>query len=229
MSDHEAYGKLVEGLHIAGYTFERACGNLEAMLEGDAWRLGGRFSDVNAFLDSLRLDKFRAAAEQRKRIATRIKELQPAVSNRQIARTLGVSDMQIGRDLATNVAPDAETAKENNRSKTPSATNVARGFSGAQAAKLVERRETGKAARLEKVAADEARVLSLVPIAGKFRTLILDPAWEYDDSLIGRAKPAYAMQTHEELKALDVLAWADPAAVTSIFGPPTLSWGAPAS
>jgi hypothetical protein len=43
----------------------------------------------------------------------------------------------------------------------------------------------------------------LAPIPGKFRTIILDPAWEYDWlSIAGRAKPGYAMQSHEELLAL---------------------------
>jgi hypothetical protein len=39
-----------------------------------------------------------AAAEQRQRIAKRIKELQPEASNRQIARTLGVDHRTIDRD-----------------------------------------------------------------------------------------------------------------------------------
>ena len=62
MSDQETYGKLREGLHLVGYTFERACSNLETLLEGDRWQLDGRFSDPNAFLDSLRLDEFRSLA-----------------------------------------------------------------------------------------------------------------------------------------------------------------------
>jgi N6-adenosine-specific RNA methylase IME4 len=74
----------------------------------------------------------------------------------------------------------------------------------------LERHEIGKFRRLTKVAEDEERVLSLVPIRGKFRTLVLDPGWEYDWlSLAGRAKPGYAMQTHEELLALPVARWAD--------------------
>jgi hypothetical protein len=65
--------------------------------------------------------------------------------------------------------------------------------------------------RAEKVHADEQRVLDLVPVGGKFRTLILDPAWEYDWlSLAGRAKPGYAMQSLEQLRALDVMRWAEP-------------------
>jgi N6-adenosine-specific RNA methylase IME4 len=80
------------------------------------------------------------------------------------------------------------------------------------AAQLIKRREIGGADRLVRVAADEARVLRLRPVVGKFRTLVIDPAWEYDWlSLAGRAKPGYAMQTHEELLALDLRQWADEA------------------
>jgi hypothetical protein len=60
----------------------------------------------------------------------------------------------------------------------------------------VLRRETASADRVAKVAADEQRVLALAPQPGKYRTLVIDPAWEYDWlSLAGRAKPGYAMQT----------------------------------
>jgi hypothetical protein len=53
---------------------------------------------------------------------------------------------------------------------------------------------------------------NLVPIIGKFRMLIFDPAWNYDWlSLAGRAKPGYAMQSLEQLRALDVMRWAEPA------------------
>ena len=71
----EMYGKLTERLHIAGYTFERASANLEWLLEGERWKLGGRFADVNKFIDSLRLGKFKQLTEQRQRIVARIKEL----------------------------------------------------------------------------------------------------------------------------------------------------------
>jgi N6-adenosine-specific RNA methylase IME4 len=74
----------------------------------------------------------------------------------------------------------------------------------------LKRNDISRILRRERVDADEARVLSLTPIIGKFRTLVLDPAWEYDWlSLAGRAKPGYAMQTIEDLRTLDVAAWAD--------------------
>jgi hypothetical protein len=89
--------------------------------------------DLDRF--GLRLGKFKQVAEQRKRIVARIKELQPKVSNRQIARTLGVRETTVRRDTAPNGAPD---------------------FTGERAAKLVMRRETASADRIAKVAADEA-------------------------------------------------------------------------
>jgi len=58
-------------------------------------------------------------------------------------------------------------------------------------------------------ALDERRVLGLRPIAGKFKTLLLDPPWEHDQDVAGRAKPGYATMSLDELRALDVAAWAD--------------------
>jgi N6-adenosine-specific RNA methylase IME4 len=192
---------------------------LERLLEGDRWTINGRFKDVNAFLASLRFDSLRASADQRKRIAQRIKALQPAASNRAIARTLGVDDRTIRRDAAANAAPDQKTFNENNGGDRDAAANAApREFSGERAAKLVERRETASADRLTKVAADEQRVLQLQPKPGIYRTIVIDPAWDYDWlSLAGRAKPGYAMQTLDQLRALDLRQWADVETGTHLY------------
>lgn len=210
-SEHERYGALKEGVHLAGYSFERACAHLEWLLEDNRWGgVGGGFDDVNKFLDSIRFDKFRQTIDQRKRIAGKIKKLQPKASMRQIARTLGVGDRTIRRDAAANAAPQAGESNNINAPNTAAAANAAPPLSGTAAARMVARRETGKLARITKVKADEERVLKLVPVQGKFRTLVIDPAWDYDWlSLAGRAKPGYAMQSHEELAELDVKAWAD--------------------
>ena len=56
---------------------------------------------------AIRIDEFRFAAEQRKRIAQRIKELQPAASNRQIAKTLGVHHVCRALRLALEDDPSA--------------------------------------------------------------------------------------------------------------------------
>jgi len=74
----------------------------------------------------------------------------------------------------------------------------------------MSRQEINKVRRIATVTADEARVLNLAPVVGRFRTIVIDPAWDYDWlSVAGRAKPGYAMQLHEDLLALDVAAWAD--------------------
>lgn len=47
------------------------------------------------------------------------------LSNRKIAKTLNISDKQIGRDLATNVAPGEKNSNQNKQAKLASATHVA--------------------------------------------------------------------------------------------------------
>jgi N6-adenosine-specific RNA methylase IME4 len=56
---------------------------------------------------------------------------------------------------------------------------------------------------------DEARVRRLVPVPGKFPTLVIDPPRDYEWlSLASRAAPGYAVMSHEKLMALDVAQWA---------------------
>jgi hypothetical protein len=137
----ELYGSLKEGVHVAGYTLERAWNHLECLLEEDCWKALG-FDDINTFLDNIRLDHFRILAEQRKRIANRIKELQPEASNRAIARTIGVDDRTIRRDHAANAAPRSEKPNENKDALIATAANAALpALSGAEAAKIVGREQ----------------------------------------------------------------------------------------
>ncbi len=175
---HESYGKLQEGLHITGYTWERACSNLERLLEDNNWKnCANGFTDINDFLNSLRFDQFRTVAEQRKRIALRIKQLQPKASNRQIAKTLGVAPATIDRDVASNEAPVIKNVSKNNNKESGDATNEALELSGAQAARLVERRE-GRIARDAEAAAKEreyARGEGKIEIRnGDFRGVLSD-------------------------------------------------------
>jgi 16S rRNA G966 N2-methylase RsmD len=137
----EVYGRLLEGAHVAGYTFERACTHLEWLLTDDRWReVRGGFTDVNAFLASVRFDDFRVLAEQRKRLVSRIKALQPDAQNTKIAKALGVSEITVRRDASTNVEAGQEKTNGTSRPNVGSSTNVE--LSGAQAAKLAARHET---------------------------------------------------------------------------------------
>jgi N6-adenosine-specific RNA methylase IME4 len=80
---------------------------------------------------------------------------------------------------------------------------------GALVEEMDRRRSVNSAYRKLQQALDERRVLGLRPIAGKFKTLLVDPPWKYDQDITGRAKPGYATMSLDELRALDVAAWAD--------------------
>jgi hypothetical protein len=68
--------------------------------------------------------KARDAAEARKRIANRIKELQPEASGRAIAKAIGANPRTIQRD-ATNVARSGKKSNRNKGYRLESTTNVA--------------------------------------------------------------------------------------------------------
>jgi hypothetical protein len=89
-----------------------------------------------AFLASLHCDSLRASAEQRKRIAQLIKQLQPKASNRAIAKTLGVSHQSVGRDVGGPSGPrDSAGATDKNRDgKSGGPSGPPREFSGERAA-----------------------------------------------------------------------------------------------
>jgi hypothetical protein len=115
------------------------------LLVDDRWKQSGTFADVNAFIDSIRLDKFRQVAEARKRIAARIKALQPKVSNRRIAATLGVDPETVRRDLgAANAAKPSGELRKTNGSANAGAANAVTltGAAAAQAVKQAAVRQT---------------------------------------------------------------------------------------
>jgi N6-adenosine-specific RNA methylase IME4 len=181
--DVDAYGKLLEGLHITGYTFERACENLRFLLQEDRWKLGGRFHDPNQFLDSIRLDKFRTVAEQRKEISRLIKELtNGAASNRQIARTLGVSYQTVNNDVDKKLSP---TPGNINDLTLQSDKNLARPLSGEQAARLVKRRERRAREPLASSPNAETGIIAdlhhAIAQGRRWATIYADPPWLYDN------------------------------------------------
>ncbi len=56
----------------------------------------------------------------------------------------------------------------------------------------------------------EARVKELIVAPGRYRTLVVDPPWDYEWlSPFGRAALGYATMNHEELLALPVESWAE--------------------
>jgi N6-adenosine-specific RNA methylase IME4 len=206
------YGELRGDVHYAGYSFGRACDHLKWMLQGDRWRCAGRFGEVNAFMASLDLGSLQKSAEERAELARLIIAAQPTVTNRQIARTLGVSHSTINSDVGNNRPRPGGKAAQTKGLDNGSGKYLPTTISGEKAAKMVARKETAAADFIAKHAADEQRVLDLVPAPGKYRTLVIDPAWEYEGlSLAGRVQPAYARQSLDQLRGLDLRQWADDA------------------
>jgi N6-adenosine-specific RNA methylase IME4/ParB-like chromosome segregation protein Spo0J len=56
---------------------------------------------------------------------------------------------------------------------------------------------------------DERRVEALRPAAGRYRTLVIDPPWEYRQWPSGHRHPGYATLGQGELAALPVASWAE--------------------
>jgi N6-adenosine-specific RNA methylase IME4 len=74
----------------------------------------------------------------------------------------------------------------------------------------LQRNEITRVHNIEMRKKDEARVRNLEPIEGAFKTLIIDPPWDYEWLSVGGASaPKYATMTHEQLLAMPVPAWAE--------------------
>ncbi len=118
------YGRLAESVHISGYSLERAMMEFRYLLEDDRWMAVGKgYKDINEFVRSLSFKEFKIAVENRKDIAEKLKALE--ASQRAIAEMLGVSEITVRRDTATNVAQDEFSSNDNQDVTKDTATNVA--------------------------------------------------------------------------------------------------------
>jgi hypothetical protein len=159
---NEAYGALKANLHVAGYTFERACQQLKFLIAEDRWkRCGAGFDHPKEFIASISLEQLRPTVEQRRDLAKFIKAELPAVSNRDIGKAVGASHTQINRDLGagTNVPPEEKSASKNNGGTEATGTNVPPALSGVRSARLVARRE-------ERIARDQVAAEKVVAASG---------------------------------------------------------------
>lgn len=103
------HGRLLESLHISGYSFERACHELKWLLRQDRWKdVSPGFTDVNKFLATMNLAEFRPTLEQRRDIVKHLAAIE--ASQRATARLLGVHKVTVARDLRSgaNAPPTAQ-------------------------------------------------------------------------------------------------------------------------
>jgi 16S rRNA G966 N2-methylase RsmD len=224
---NQTYGALTESLHIAGYTVERAFRNhLEPLIGGDARRrCGPGFDSINAFMDSLRLDKFRLIADESRQIVARIKELQPKVANRQIARTLGVDEGAVRNDAAEKSASVRKSIKPVSAAKDAAAEKSAPpGLTGAEVAKIARRREglfSVRERRAEREAELGAKQAALPQT--RFGVIYADPPWRWETwsrvtGLDRAAESHYLTMNLAEIKALDVAGIADDDSLLFLWG-----------
>jgi len=91
------HGRLLESVHIAGYTWKRACDELDWMLDDNRWQqVGSGYTDINDFLGTIDLSEFRIAVDQRKGLSRKLKELE--ATNVATAMALGVDEGTIRND-----------------------------------------------------------------------------------------------------------------------------------
>ncbi len=173
------HGRLLESVHLSGYTMERACIGLEWLLENDRWKKVGKgFSNINDFLETINLSQFRIAIDQRKKLAKRLEAMQ--ASQRSSAKALGVGIGTINRDL--EVVPNGtKQAKKNDKNQqnenvfVPNGTSSPLSLPGREAAKAAE----GKALNL--AINSKPRESEPIPILpkNKYQVILADPPWKY--------------------------------------------------
>ncbi len=76
----------------------------------------------------------------------------------------------------------------------------------------IKQYEVSKILHLEKVHSDEKRILAIQPRPGKYRTIVIDPAWDFDAFSKGAVASSgqYARQSIPELEKLNLKDWAEP-------------------
>ena len=94
----KVHGRLAESVYYHGHSFERACRELEWLLEEDRWKLcAGGFERIDDFLATINFSDIKVPIEQRKKIANKLDDLR--ATQRAIAGALGVGRSTVNRDL----------------------------------------------------------------------------------------------------------------------------------
>jgi len=134
------HGRLLEAVHISGYSFERACKEFVWLLEDNHWQQCGEgFERIDDFLETISFGDYKIAAEQRKDISKKLSELR--ATQRAIAGTLGVSQETIRRDIVpdTNVSkPESQIEEYKEIGKTTD-TNVSKPPSNKSGPSIIEK------------------------------------------------------------------------------------------
>jgi N6-adenosine-specific RNA methylase IME4/predicted transcriptional regulator len=122
-SPDTVHGRLLESAHVSGYTFERACGELEWLLDDDRWKqVGGGYTDINAFLATIDFSEFRFAIDRRRKLVKRLAEIE--ATQTATARLLGVHEATVRADLGKRKAPSGNPEVTNQDHQDPTETST---------------------------------------------------------------------------------------------------------
>ena len=175
------HGRLLESVHLSGYTAERARSELKWLLEDGRWKtVGSGFDDIDAFLATLDLSEFRHSIEARKELV-KLLDAERA-TQRATARVLGVGVGTVNRDLVPNgTAGKEKTAKPNGSasSTVPNGTIAwfQRDADPSKLAKTRERQEKKREERIALTAALAERNSALPAGRRKYSAIYADPPW----------------------------------------------------
>lgn len=203
---NHVHGRLLEAVHISGYTFERAFSELEWLLEDGRWqKIGAGYDDINAFLATIDFSEFRIAIEQRKKFAGRLKQIQ--ASQRATAKMLGVGAGTIARDLspAPNGASAESLAAESGASGNETAPIGAPAwFQGdADPSKLARKQVKQAENRKARIAniAEISKGNRELDTAVRYPIIYADPPWRYENPPIGASDRS--IENHYPTMTLD--------------------------
>jgi N6-adenosine-specific RNA methylase IME4 len=215
----EAYGELCAGIHITGYSFERAAAKLSWLLKEGRWKqCGTGYKTIDAFMRGIRIEDHKLVAEARKKIAALIKAAEPRTSNRAIAKAVGAGKDTVRRDLGGANAPRrGKNAREINEGGGANAP-----LSGAEAAKVAARAERVKGQQ-DSVSERTAKVSLDARKLGKFSLILADPPWDDEFGSSNRSiENHYPTMKYEDILALPINQVAHDQAVLFLWATPSM-------
>jgi phage N-6-adenine-methyltransferase len=122
----EAFGAAREGTHLSAYAQARVIRSVTWLLAEGRWALAG-LKDAGALVDAIRLQSYRLSKEEREAIEQAVKDADASISNRRLAKMLGVHPSTVDEDFAGNPAAREENGKQSNGEENASAGNPAPG------------------------------------------------------------------------------------------------------
>jgi phage N-6-adenine-methyltransferase len=126
----EAFGAAREGTHIAAYAQKRVIQSVTWLLAEGRWALAG-LKDAGALVDEIRLKSYRLSDEERQLIEQAVKDADASISNRRLAKMLGVSHTLVNEDISgKNFPSGAENDSKSKGEEDDGGNNLPPGASG---------------------------------------------------------------------------------------------------